>query len=108
MVYFLTFVSALSSVIGNLAAKYWIDTRNIWWIILTFVIFNVGTITYIWSLRFGKFTLVTALFYTLVPFITILSGAFLFRDKLTPYQLWGIVLSVIGILLFTFEGKIAN
>jgi drug/metabolite transporter (DMT)-like permease len=108
MVYFLTIFSALCSVIGNLSAKYWSDTRRLPWILLTFTMYNLGTMTYLWSLRYGKFTIVTSLFYTLVPMVTIFSGVFLFRDKVTQYQLLGIVLSVLGILLFTFEGKIAN
>jgi multidrug transporter EmrE-like cation transporter len=57
MVYLLTFVSALLSVIGNITSKYWSDSRQLWLLVLTFVIYNLGTIPWLLSLRLVKFSI---------------------------------------------------
>lgn len=107
MIYILTFLSAVTSVIGNLTAKYWADSKGSFWMIVTIVAFTLSTIAYAYSLRIGgQFTLVNALFYAVVPIITVLFGIFLFHDRITTLQTVGLILGFIAILLFTIEGKV--
>lgn len=107
MVYLLTFISAITSVIGNVTAKYWADSKGTFWMTVTICAFLVSTISYTYSLRIGgQFTLVNALFYAIVPIITVLLGFFLFHDRVTTLQAVGLGLSFIAIVLFTIEGKV--
>lgn len=108
MVYFLTFLSALTAIIGNVTAKYWADKSSTIWLFVTLAVYTISTFAYAESLRFGKFTVVNALFYAIVPIITTAFGIFLFKDRLSLLQTIGILLSVIGIVLFTIEGKVSH
>jgi len=106
MVYFLTFVSAVMSIIGNVTGKYWADAHGAIWMALMLVSFTASSVAYAYSLRYGHFTTINALFYAVVPIITALFGFFLFKDKLTTLQLIGLVLGIVGIVFMTIEGKI--
>ena len=108
MIYLLTLISALSAIIGNVTAKYWADNDSPIWLIATFVVYTISTFAYAESLHFGKFTIINALFYAIVPIITTIFGVLLFKDRITLLQSVGIILSVIGIVLFTIEGKVSH
>lgn len=108
MSYLLVLVSASASICGNLMAKFWAEQRGMSWTMATAVFYTISTLTYVWSLRLAKFTIVNAFFYALVPIFTIFTGYFLFREKLTTLQLVGIAVTMLGIVLFSFEEGLSS
>lgn len=107
MVYLLTLVSALTSILGNVTAKFWADGNQPSWFIVTIVAFTASTVSYAYSLRYGHFTTINALFYAVVPIITAIFGYVLFKDKLTTLQLIGFLFGLVSIILLTVEGKVS-
>lgn len=97
---FLTF-TILFTVLGNITGKFWADRRGLIWAAITLAAYIASTFTYIWSLRFAKFTILNSLFYTAVPILTILFGIFYFKEKVTAQETVGIVIALIGMVLIT-------
>lgn len=108
MVYLLTFISAMSSIVGNVLGKVWADREEPRWLVWMFVSFAISSLAYAYSLRYGKYTIVNAMFYAIVPVITVVSGIYLFKEKLTALQTAGLLLGVISIVLLTVEGRVAR
>lgn len=108
MIYLLTFLSAIASIIGNVLGKVWADRQELRWLVWMFVSFAISSLAYAYSLRYGKYTIVNAMFYAIVPVITAASGIVLFKERLTSLQMAGLLLGVISIVLLTVEGKVAR
>ncbi|OGL73192.1 hypothetical protein A3E39_00260 [Candidatus Uhrbacteria bacterium RIFCSPHIGHO2_12_FULL_60_25] len=108
MVYLLTLLSAITSIVGNVLGKVWVDRQDLRWLVWMFVSFSISGFAYAYSLRYGKYTIVNAMFYAIVPVVTAASGIYLFKEKLTAIQTAGLLLGVISIILLTMEGKVAR
>ncbi|HWR00140.1 MAG TPA: SMR family transporter [Candidatus Methylomirabilis sp.] len=108
MVYLLTFLSAIASIIGNVLGKVWADRQDLRWLAWMFVSFTISSLAYAYSLRYGKYTIVNAMFYAIVPVITAVTGIYFFKEKLTTLQTTGLLLGVVSIILLTMEGKVAR
>lgn len=105
MVYLLTLISAITSYIGNVLGKLWVNRSDNLWLWLMFAAYGVASYAYALSLKYGSFTFVNGLFYAVVPVLTALTGLLIFKDRLTTLQMIGLFLGFISIFFLTIEGQ---
>lgn len=46
MVYLLTFLSAIASIVGNVLGKVWADRQDLRWLVWMFVSFTISSLAY--------------------------------------------------------------
>ncbi len=105
MGHLLAFLSALTTLFGDITAKVWADKNNHAFFALTILFYLAASVTFPLALKFGKLSVINAFASVIIVVLTTLAGIFLFKEKLAPLQFIGIGLGIIAIILLVVGEK---
>ena len=101
MGFFLAFISSLATLVGDVTAKLWVQRNQSWLFLLTLAFYMVSSLTFPLALRFGKLTIINAFASVTIVILVSLAGIFMFKEKITGWQLVGLILGILAIALLT-------
>ena len=99
----LILASVLCSLVGTAAAKQWANTDKPWFLVLTFVFYNLTSVLFVLSLKRERLVLAEALWEVLVLTLTIALGILMFHEKVTLLEGVGIFLAIAASCLLVFK-----
>lgn len=79
-----------------------IDIRGIIPSVLTGVVGYLGLLFFMFAIRTGKVSVIAS-FTALYPVVSLILAFILFREKLNPVQITGVLLAVLSVILISYE-----
>jgi small multidrug resistance pump len=92
-------ITLLLDVLGMSFAKQYVNTDKWWYLALAIVCFSTLIIAFVEMLRLESLAFTNTIWAGFTALSTVLIGWIIFGEKLSPIQLWGIALIVVGIVL---------
>lgn len=105
MGFLLASISSLATLVGDVTAKLWVQRNQTWLFIVTLVFYMVSSLAFPLALRFGKLTIINAFTSVAIVILVSLAGVFMFKEKITGWQLAGLILGILAIALLAFGEK---
>ena len=102
MGFFLAFISSLATLVGDITAKLWVQKNQTWLFVVTLAFYMVSSVAFPLALRFGKLTIINAFASVTIVILVSLAGVFMFKEKITGWQLAGLILGILAIALLAF------
>jgi multidrug transporter EmrE-like cation transporter len=97
--FLLTISGVVLEVFGDVILKSWSNTGKLAALVLGFAIYFVGSVCWIFSLKYEYLSKALAVFTVLNLIVGTIAGVLIFKEHLTATQKIGIVLGILSILL---------
>ena len=102
---FCFYVAAISllDLAGTLSAKMFYLHKNIWYLIITVIMFAGAGLTFALSLKYEGMAITNILWISLSIILVTLAGIFIFKESISPLQIVGLVLAAAGVILLNIK-----
>ncbi|MFA6429708.1 MAG: SMR family transporter [Patescibacteria group bacterium] len=100
MGYLLVTIGAFATIVADYIAKLWSQKPSWLFMITAIVLYGASGSAFVLSLRYGKLTILSAVWTIGVFIVASLMGLLLFHEKLSRTQIVALVFGLISIVLF--------